>query len=66
MLFKPGDYKISVLSKNVHYLFVFKTMGKLDIKNNEDDKLPDYLIHKVNRLADVDGESNSEVKKNIS
>ena len=25
MLFKPGDYKFSVLSENVHYLFLFKS-----------------------------------------
>ena len=25
MLFKPGDYKFNALSKNVHYLFLFKS-----------------------------------------
>ena len=25
MVFKPGDYKFSVLSEHVHYLFIFKS-----------------------------------------
>ena len=28
MLFKPGDYKYSILTENVHYLFLFKSPRK--------------------------------------
>ena len=43
MLFKPGDYKYSILTENVHYLFLFKSPRN-----------PSKIIHLAKQISPYD------------
>ena len=47
MLFKPGDYKLNVLSENVHYLFLFKNLRNLS-----------KIIHRAKQVNPYDNKFN--------